>query len=1079
MVPGVSGRLISLEILAGALTATREADFASSWRDEHRHLGPASGLLAMVEQGLHPLVETLGLTPHAALDCTKQRAALSLDGAGGPIIAVVTYWGESLDRHFTDAMAIAAKRSASFAFLFNGTHLRLLQTRRFHSRRFVDIDLDLAADHPGTAAALHLLFGAGAFDTSPNRIEALIAASDAQGVLVSRSLKDGVLEASGHLLNALIAHSRQSSVGSAFDQALTIVYRLLFLFFAEARMLVPLWHPIYRESYSLEALRREVLTRPAVGLWETIRAISRLAHAGCRAGDLRVTPFNGRLFSPSRVPLIERRDLDEEAARSALVVLSTRRAPDGDSRVPLVYQDLGVEQLGAVYETLLDYQPQIETPSRGTSRRRRITARLERGASVRKASGTYYTPRGITDYLVRQALDPLVANRSAAEVLALRVLDPSMGSGAFLVSACRFLAVAYEEALLREGGCLASDIGTHERARFRRLVAERCLFGVDLNPMAVQLARLSLWLATLSADRPLSFLDHHLQSGDSLSGTWLWCLRRAPREGRRIVDERPLFAASGVEAAIHAALPVRFSLEQAPNDTPSDVRAKERALARLSDPGGRLARWKQVANLWCARWFSSAPPPPSAFADMCDAIVHGKGTLPTATAARILQASDEAAARHRLFHWELEFPEVFFAETGTRRDNPGFDAVIGNPPWEMVRADADAAGNQERRAVVRFSRDSGVYEAQSDGHANCYQLFVERALALTRRGGSIALVLPGGFASDHGSARLRRHLFERSAIESITGFDNRRGIFPIHRGVKFLLLSTRAGTTTTTFRCRFGETDVAALDQPDAESQRPSLFVSRNLLRTLSGDDMTIPDVRSSRDLAIAERAAALFAPLRSSSWAAEFGRELNASDDRQHFHDGSGGCPVIGGRQIEPFRVHPEDAPHRILTRDAARLLGDRYLRPRLAYRDVASPTNRLTLIAAVLPAGIVSTHTLFCLKSPLPRAAHDFLCGLFNSYVMNFLVRQRVSAHVTTTIVEHLPVPGFDQAVRWFDEVASAARRLSSCQDSGALAHLNGIVARLYSLDTNDFRHVLESFPLVPASERQSALSAFEALR
>src|SRR6185437_14729037 len=144
----------------------------------------------------------------------------------------------------------------------------------------------------------------------------------------------------------------------AFEQALTIVYCIVFLLFAEARALVPMWHPVYRQSYSLDALRAAVEhPNGAAGLWDALRAIARLAHAGCRAGDLRVTAFNGRLFAPARTPLAERRDLDDEAARRAVIALSTRPAPDRAGRERIAYGDLDVEQLGAVYETLLDYQP--------------------------------------------------------------------------------------------------------------------------------------------------------------------------------------------------------------------------------------------------------------------------------------------------------------------------------------------------------------------------------------------------------------------------------------------------------------------------------------------------------------------------------------------------------------------------------------------------------------------------------------------------------------------------------------------------------------------------------------------------
>src|SRR5207247_2269985 len=170
-----------------------------------------------------------------------------------------------------------------------------------------------------------------------------------------------------------------------------------------------------------------------------------------------------------------------------------------------------------------------------------------------------------------------------------------MGSGAFLVAACRYLAGAYEEALIREGGCHSSDLGEPERAAIRRSIAERCLYGVDLNPMAVQLARLSLWLATLAADRPLTFLDHRLQTGDSLVGAWLANLRRPPdlrRHAARPRPSLPRFDDESVRHALRVALPTRFSLESTPTDTIDQARAKERAFATMIARDTSISRWK-------------------------------------------------------------------------------------------------------------------------------------------------------------------------------------------------------------------------------------------------------------------------------------------------------------------------------------------------------------------------------------------------------------------------------------------------------------------------------------------------------
>ena len=391
--------------------------------------------------------------------------------------------------------------------------------------------------------------------------------------------------------------------------------------------------------------------------------------------------------------------------------------------------------------------------------------------------------------------------------------------------------------------------------------------------------------------------------------------------------------------------------------------------------------------------------------------------------------------------------------------------MIGNPPWDMIRADSGAAEARSRARldmspVIRFTRDAGVYTAQSGGHANRYQLFTERAVALTR----------------DGSAALRRLLFSRCDVDALVGMDNHRGVFPIHRSVRFLLVTATAGRPTARIACRLGVDDPATLesivDQPAGAT--PPLYVSLPVIERLSGPDLALPNLRSAIDLAIAERSAALFPPLGSAAgWAVRFGRELNASDDRASFRPNGRGLPVVEGKHLEPFRIALASVRHSIDPAEALRLLrSDRHEHPRLAYRDVASATNKLTLIAAVLPAHCISTHTLFCLRTPLPSAAQHLLCGLFNSLVVNYLVRLRVTMHVTTTTVEGLPIPTIDAAPSACRQIAGLARLLARRADAAAFASLNARVARLYQLTADEFEHVLSTFPLVAASIRAHAL-------
>jgi hypothetical protein len=1087
----------------------------------------------MLQMSAAPLVDLLGFDALARIEAVGSAVVATLTGGATPVAIVVASWAEPLDPLWRLAVTHAMRRSAIWCLLFDGLRLRIVDASRLYARRYLEFDLDLVIDSPASFAAFWRTFNAASLTAGPDdaaSLHALVAASDRHAAGVCQSLRDGVLEASEHVLRAFVVHgrpmSRRGSAGTTtglprrsakgakaganarlsrrsahsanaalsrrstegakaeFEQALTIVYRMLFLLFAEARALVPLWHPVYRESYSVEALR-DIAEGPrrTPGLWDALRAIARLAHAGCRAGDLRVTPFNGRLFSPARTPLAERRDLDDEAARHAVRALSSRPTPDRAGRERIAYRDLGVEQLGAVYETLLDYQPTIDGDG----------VRLECGSGIRKATGTFYTPQPIADYLVRRTLAPLVRDAAPGQILQLRIVDPSMGSGAFLVAACWYLSAAYEAALVRSGECHPGDLGPAERCAIRRTIAERCLYGVDLNPMAVQLGRLSLWLATLAIDRPLSFLDHRLQVGDSLLGAWLANLRHPPEKTRRLT--LPLFGDEEVTHALRDALPVRFSLESTPNDTLDQVRAKERAFATLTARGAWLSRWKRVSDVWCAAWFREGhragdAPPPSAFGALSDAILKGGGALPAASAGRYLDAVDEIAAAHRFFHWELEFPEVFFDRDGRRLPAAGFDAVIGNPPWDMVRADAGQADARARAkrdvaSVLRFTRDAGVYRAQSAGHANRYQLFLERAIALTRHGGRIGLVLPSGLATDHGSAPLRQLLMSRCDLDALVGIDNHRGIFPIHRSVRFLLVTASPGSPTRRVACRFGIEDPAALEAIGEEASDTSpwypVHVSPELLQRISGDGLAIPALRDAIDLAIVDRAAALFPPLGGPrGWAAQFGRELNASDDRGAFHATGGGMPVVEGKHLEPFHAALGDVRYHINAADARRLLrSDRHERPRLAYRDVAGSTNRTTLIAALLPAGCVSTHTVFCVRTPLPLGAQYYLCGLFNSFVVNYLVRLRVTTHVTTATVEQLPIPTAVAAPAMFKEIAALGRLLSKRFDPAAFAILNARVALLYQLSVEEFQRVLDTFPLVAIEDLHAALREYRSAK
>ena len=1071
---GLSGSLLSHHFaehllhaqFAGRLgeKAARRAHsvFQRWWCEFGLQLGPASSVRSIWNSAAIPISAMLGFslaetktgiaTPYGMLSCD-----------GGRLGLLAGHWTVPLDALWREAVRAGIAFETEWSLCTNGRHIRLIDVNRPYSRAYVEFDLQASIAHSSTFDAFWALFRADALCNvgGQSLVAQIVQAAARHGEGVNRSLRFGVIEAVGHLLSGLGRCGRREPA-LLFDESLTVVYRALFLMFAEARGLVPTWHPIYRKSYTIEALRDLIDEQEdPKGIWETLQAIARLVHHGCRAGTLVVPAFNGRLFSPSRAPTAESCAVDDELATKALLALTTTTARSRRTRID--YRDLGVEQLGAVYESVLDYVPAASASSGHIE--------LRRGGDRRKATGSFYTPQSLTDYVVRRTLHPLVAAASPEEILELRVVDPAMGSAAFLVSACRYLARAYEAALVRDGAWQEGDITESDRAVFRRQIAQRCLFGVDLNPTAVQLARLSLWLATLSADKPLTFLDHRLMCGDSLLGASPSDIARQPpgsaRLGRRSTPA--LFSDSDLEPLLARAVTERRWMAETSDDTVGVVRQKERRLDRL-----RPSQWKRIADVWCACWMwpdRKTAPSPAVFAALADYASTGNSQLPAATAAGLVAQCDAISSARCFFHWMLEFPEVYFDEHGRALSNPGFDAILGNPPWDMLRAES---------GEKHFFRDSGIYKHQGGGHINRYQVFAERALTLTRKGGRIGLVLPSGFATDHTSAPLRRRILMHSNVDTISAFDNRRAIFPIHRSVRFMIVTATTGAPTDRVACRFGIDDPALLETiPDA-GDRPrepthQIALTPALLAAVAGEKLPIPDLRSAADIRILEAIAHRVPRLGDADgWGARFGRELNATDDRRHFHDTGGGLAVLEGKHIEPFRAHPHRATSRIPAIAAARLLGPpkAFMRPRLAYRDVASSTNRLTLIAAILPARVVTTHSLFVLKTCLSGEDQLYLCGMLNSFVANYLVRLFMTTHLGSATVEGLRIPRPQSKSAAFREIVRLSRELSDGMSLKAYARLQAWAAACYGLTTEEFAHVLTTFPLIADSQRADAL-------
>ena len=1107
--PGIGGSLLPSRYLVdgidGAWTPSpgvagaQHVRLRQWWARVATRCGPATSVRELFDIAAMPLFAHLGFRARASEFATDVVHVRLETRQGTPVALVVMPWARRPAGTWRAIVEAGRAAGAAWAFILAPPFLSLVDVRGQASRHSVDFAFPEALDDRSIQRVV-LLASAAGFDREPSaaparsrsRIDRLVAGAGTYRDRVRADLQRGVIDAL-LALGPAVAGSGESvhraAIQATFEQTLTIVYRILFLLFVESRDLAPARHPLYGPAYSVSALCRGALApedrHQYAGLWEALAAITRLSRLGCQIDDLIVRPFNGQLFARASAPSLEARRRrrpgdgaiaarDESIAR-ALTAIGTRSGRGG--REEIAYADLGVEQLGAVYERVLDLDPRaiVAPPARAPAiaRNNRPASRASGRrawspaphSAQRKQTGTFYTPQPLAEFVVRRTLAPLVRGASADAILRLRIVDPAMGSGAFLVAAGRFLAGAYERALVDEGRCADSDLDERERARLRRVIAERCLVGVDRNPTAVQLARLSIWLMTLAHGKPLGFLDHQLRVGNSLVGATPEDLWRLNEGGARRSPEVPsLFDGLDLAHSVRqAARPFRELIERA-DDTVADVRTKEALWRQFNGSSSALQAWRLACSLWCARFFwpderdgASLPrPSPAECRAAIDAIVRGDVTLARSHVQQLAGAAERAAAAHGFFHWPLEFPDVFYDTTGASRLDAGFDAVLGNPPWEMLRSD-DVNGNgaaARHRTLLAFIRESGLYPGCGHGHLNLYQPFLARALALVRPGGRVGLILPWGLATDDGTAELRRRVLDRCGQVTILGLDNAAGLFPIHRSLRFAAVALTRDRPADAVRMRLGVRTSAEIeslpDADDATAARSDTFLKVDVatLTAVGGAARRIPDFRRGEDLGWLQRVVQGYPPLGAAhGWGVRFGRELNVTDDRRSF--GSVGLPVLEGKHLLPFAAQADAAPLRIDPAEAARLLPDRrHQRPRLAYRDVSGAANRLSLIAAIVPADVVTTHTIFCLRSPVPLQQQHYLCGLFNSYVLNAVVRMLMGAHVTTSLVEGLPVPAWTDAVE-DRRIARLAARLAQAPGSRRVhAALQAAVARRYRL-------------------------------
>ncbi len=861
-----------------------------------------------------------------------------------------------------------------WAIVTDGVNLRLL--RDFHhiyTRGYVEFDLQgifSTRDFAGFRAMVRLLH-ASRFIVPEGKeeapIEKLYQDSLAMGVKVGEDLRKNVQAAIESLAKGFLTSSpgfldqiRQTEDGAAqlYRDVLMTIYRMLFLLFAEQRGMLPGRGTLYMQEYSLTSLR--TLAEQPLGddrnidLWERMKTTISMVENGVE--ELGIYAYNGALFSLERTPLLTPQDISNVPScrnDDFLVTVKHLTTVEKDKVLQRIsYADLSVEEIGSIYESLLEFTPQISDTNLEIEGRE-IQANaffLDPRGSGRKTTGSYYTPPSLVNELIKSALVPVMEDRlrsvvsgydseyvealnaderQAAEqaLLEIKVVDPAAGSGAFLIAANNKLAL--ELARIRTGDLFPTDT---EIRNARRDVLAHCIYAVDLNPMAVELCKVSLWINAAVEDAPLNFLDHHIKCGNSLVGATPELIAEGiPNEAYKPVTGDDKEFAKAIKAQNREERKGQMSLVKVTLlETKEDIK-KWQEIDRLAETDPNQAETEYLAywgskeywdkrlpyDLWTSAFFAPMNKglPVATTQDVKQANISTKGV-----ASETKDHAQTLARQYRFFHWHLEFPQVF-DESG----KGGFDVVLGNPPWERVKlvekeffngknvAIFNAPNAAARKRLIKtlsnsnqslykdylealnvsettsnFLRNSRSFPLTGRGDINLYQVFAGKARGLISDIGQVGIIVPTGISTDNTNKHFFGDLVGTNQLVSLYDFENRKGIFPeVHRSFKFCLLTLRGKMLGD--QSAFASFAFFLLNPDELQDNEKAFKLATSDFQLLNPNTLTCPIFRTRIDASLT-RKLYLATPVLinevsgNNPWGVNFSRMFDMTNDSQLF---------------------------------------------------------------------------------------------------------------------------------------------------------------------------------------------------
>jgi len=873
----------SYHIEEGYTVAERVAEdwnrLRASWKalqKEGERLGSEPGAGVTRDKFLLPLFERLGygrLAYSGGLEAGGERYSITHQWGDVPIHLVGM--DTELDSR-TAGRAGAASRSPHglvleylnrgeanpWGFVSNGKRLRLLRENRSIVRQsYIEFDLEgiLEGESYADFTALWLLCHQSRLEGKGEAhiLERWRSLGIKAGERALDELRVGMERTISSLGTGLIAHPANTALREAlrkgaaqggldteafYHELLRLAYRLIFLFVAEDReVLLDPKAPVeakkrYAEHYSTRRLRELAQTIRGGGhgdLWRgLVTVMDLLADSGCP--DLALPALGSFLWERPSIAHLAGAELANRDFLGALRDLAfTRRS---DALWPTDFRNLGSEELGSVYESLLELHTELNLE--GGSFTLATAAGHER-----KTSGSYYTPTDLVERLLDEALDPVIARAAKeknpeAALLALKVCDPAMGSGHFLAGAARRLAKALASARTED-----PEPGAEPFRHAMAEVVQNCIYGVDLNPLAVELCKISLWMEALEPGRPLSFLDHHLKCGNSLVGATRELMQKGIPEGAfteltgddkatvRAAKKRNSEELGGAKGLFddddelfpnYGKIADRFSqLGDLEESTLEGVRLLATRYRSIVEAPEYLAELS-AANAWCTAFFQPKRP------GSPEPITQGRFSTwlrdPSKVARPLREIAEMLASQASFFHWELAFPEVFRPAGGKAG---GFDVVLGNPPWERIKlqetewfaernpAIAQAPNADARKKMIAklekdgdplfgeyqaalhvaeaasaFIRQSGLYPLCGKGDVNLFSVFTELARSLLAPEGRLGIIVPSGIATDDTTKDFFADLVEKRVLVCLFDFENREKLFPaVDSRMKFCLLA--------------------------------------------------------------------------------------------------------------------------------------------------------------------------------------------------------------------------------------------------------------------------------------------------